>query len=89
MYALAFFPNGKQLASCSDDQTVRIWTLCAWSDRTHLLFGTALKHTVFQLMCVRAHMMCVKPELPVELWLMVFEHLALWFNNLPIEPTNL
>ena len=76
---VAFFPNGKQLASCSWDKTVRIWTLCTWSDHNHHLFGAQLKHKVFLLMCVRAHMMAtgVKPELPIELWLMVFEQMAL------------
>ena len=76
--SVTFFPSGKQLASCSTDKSVRIWTLCAWSDHTHLLFGAQLRHLVFQLMCVRARLMAGdKPELPMELWLMVFEWLAL------------
>jgi WD40 repeat protein len=53
---VAFFPNGKQLASGSNDKTVRIWTLCAWSDKTHHLFGAPLKAAVFTLMCVRARL---------------------------------
>ena len=76
---VGFFPNGKQVASCSWGKVVRIWTLCTWSDRTHYLFGTPLKNKIFQLMCVRARLLAVgdKPELPIELWLMVFEQLAL------------
>ena len=83
VYGVAFLPNGKQLASCSWDRTVRIWTLCPWSDHTHLLFGAQLRHLVFQLMCVRARLVGDKPGLPMELWLMVFEQLALWFKSLP------
>lgn len=72
---VAFFPNGKQLAACSS--SVKIWTLCAWSDRTHYLFGASLKAAVFTLMCVRARLKQEqKQQLPMELWLMVFEQLA-------------
>ena len=76
---VAFFPNGKQLVSCSGDRTVRVWTVCPWSDHNHHLFGTQLKSAVFTLMCVRAHMMMTTNEffLPMELWLMVFEWLAI------------
>ena len=76
--SVAFFPDGNQLASGSWDKTVRTWTVCPWSDHNHRLFGTQLKHKVFLLMCVRARLMAGdKPELPIELWLMVFEWLAL------------
>ena len=78
VYGVAFLPNGKQLASCSWDSTVRIWTLCAWSDHTHLLFGAQLRRKIFQLMCVRAQLMLDwDVNIPIELWLMVFELLAL------------
>lgn len=91
VHSVAFFPNGKQLVSGSRDETVRVWTACAWHDSTHHLFNTALKHKVFQLMCVRAWLEQTHglrrssrrralprlPRLPMELWLMVFEQLAL------------
>lgn len=80
---VVFYPNGNQLASTSKDGTVRIWASSAWSDRTHQFFGAPLKAAVFQLMCVRAWLeqgkVCQRllfPRLPIELWLMVFEQLA-------------
>ena len=78
VHAIAFFPNGKQLVTTTEGGTIRIWTLCAWSDRTHYMFGTHLKHKVFKLMCVRARLELEQSaQLPMELWLIVFEQLAL------------
>ena len=75
---VSFFPGGKQLVSGCHDGTVRVWTLCAWSDHNHHLFSTQLKRTVFLLMCVRAHLMLdLDVNIPIELWLMVFKRLAL------------
>lgn len=58
---------------------VRIWTVCKWSDRTHHLFSPEFKQMVFHLMCVRdrLHQTRSLPFLPVEMWLLVFEHLQL------------
>jgi WD40 repeat protein len=78
--SVAFHPNGKQVASCADG-TVRIWTVCEWSDRTHLLFGNEMKRLVFQLMCVRDRLEATTtrsllPRLPIELWLEIFQFTA-------------
>ena len=76
--SVAFFPNGKRLVSGSKDETIRIWAVCAWSDRTHHLFDAQLRRKIFQLMCVRAQLMLDwDVNIPIELWLMVFEWLAL------------
>ena len=86
---VTFFHSGKQLVTGCFDGTVRIWTTCAWSDHNHHLFGMLLKHTIFQLMCVRARLEQTHglrrssrrpqlPRLPIELWLMVFEQLAVY-----------
>jgi WD40 repeat protein len=50
---VAFHPSGHQLA-LADDDILRIWTICEWSDRLHYLFFSAeLKRIVFMLMCVK------------------------------------
>jgi WD40 repeat protein len=77
---VAFHPNGKQVASCTDD-TVRLWTVCEWSDRTYHLFGEELKRLVFCLMCAKAKLekRGTKtrrfPQLPMALWLEIFAFL--------------
>ena len=93
VFGAYFFHNGKQLASGSYDDTLRIWTVCPWNDRVHHLFGAQLKMAVFTLMCVRARLeqkpwqgqelrrssrrAMQLPRLPMEVWLLVFEQLAL------------
>ena len=76
LYNIVYASQDKQLVTTTKGGTIRVWTLCPWSDRTHYLFGPNLKRTVFQLMCVRAWL----PNrlfLPMELWLMVMAHLSL------------
>jgi WD40 repeat protein len=74
--SVAFHPNGKQVASCArGDNTVRIWTVCEWSDRTHQLFGEELKRLVFCLMCIKEKIEKHKPIVPnlsMALWLDIF-----------------
>jgi WD40 repeat protein len=78
--SVAFHPNGKQVVSCSRDQTMRIWAVCEWSDRTHHLFGEEMKRLVFCLMCikdridVRKHL--IVPKLSMALWLDIFTYLC-------------
>ena len=72
---IVYVSQGKQLMTTTYDGTIRTWTVCPWSDRTHHLFGPDLKRRVFQLMCVRARLPN-KMFLPMELWLMIIAHLS-------------
>jgi WD40 repeat protein len=75
--SVAFHPNGHQIASASLDNTVRIWTVCEWSDRLHHLFGAELRRVVFVLMCVKARQEAerAQPRLPMQIWLHVLQSL--------------
>jgi len=73
VYGVFFLPNGKQLLYCAYNNKVCKWTVCRWTDRTHMFFAPAFKATVFYLMCVRE---CLQPAwLPMEIWLIIFEFL--------------
>jgi hypothetical protein len=52
--------------------------VCEWSDRLHHLFGAGLREKVFVLMCVKARQEAegVQPQLPMQLWLGIFQPLA-------------
>jgi WD40 repeat protein len=81
VFSVAFHPNGKQVASCSRDKTARIWTVCEWSDRVHQLFGKEMKRLVFCLMCIKDKIDSdanpnVPPNLPMALWLEIFQFAA-------------
>jgi WD40 repeat protein len=70
---VAWSPDGRQLAVACTDSTIRIWTVCAYNDRTHHLFSPIFKSWVLALMC-----MCERDlvSLPLEMWLIVFEQMA-------------
>jgi WD40 repeat protein len=78
-----FHPNGKQVVSCSwGRKAVQIDTVCEWSDRTHQLFGEEIKRLVFCLMCIKENIeknkpTLIVPQLPMELWLVIFAFLCL------------
>lgn len=75
--SVAFHPNRHQLASAASDKTVRIWTICEWSDWLHYLFGPELKRIVFVLMCVKARQEDIHARLlPMQIWLTVFKELS-------------
>lgn len=55
------------------------WPVGKWTPKTNKLFSPALRKVVFKLMCVRhrresSHM---EPRIPMELWLAIFDHLAM------------
>jgi WD40 repeat protein len=74
-----FHPNGRQIVSCEYNKTVlRLRTVCKWSDRVHrLLFGDEMKRLVFCLICIKEiNTKPIVPQLPMEMWLCVFETMA-------------
>jgi WD40 repeat protein len=78
--SVAFHPNGKQVALCSQ-KILCIWTVCEWSDRTHQLFGDKMKRLVFCLMCIKEISALDKPtasvpQLPMAVWLDIFAFLC-------------
>ena len=72
---IVYVSQGKQLVTTTVGGTIRVWTVCPWNDHTNRLFGQDLKRRVFALMCVRARLPS-KLFLPMEVWLMVMEHLS-------------
>ena len=48
VYAVAFFPDGKQFVSASDDRTIRTWEVAAgrekgqWTDSKEAIFAVAI-----------------------------------------------
>jgi WD40 repeat protein len=70
---VAWSPDGRQLAVACTDSAIRIWTVCAYSDRTHHLFSPSFRAWVLALMCMRERFVAF---LPLEMWLLVFEQMA-------------
>jgi WD40 repeat protein len=77
---LAFNLSGDQLVASSVEGVCRLWTICEWSDRKNHFFGLTLRKVIYTLMCVKTHFAisarsCV-PQLPIEIWLEIFQSLA-------------
>jgi WD40 repeat protein len=81
--SVAFHPNGKQVVSSSYHNNVHLWTVCEWSDRTHLLFGEEIKRLVFCLMCIKEKIGFIEisnvPQLPMALWLDILHFCVKYF----------
>jgi WD40 repeat protein len=81
--SVRFHPNGKQVISSSYDKTVRIWTICEWSDQLNYLFKIELQRMINLLMCIKNHMQNIAdfPQLPMQLWLGIFQELAVLYES--------
>jgi WD40 repeat protein len=78
-FSVAFHPNGKQVALVLLDKTMRMRTVCEWSDHTHQLFGEEMKRMVFCLVCIKDNIekhTTIVPQLPMVLWLDIFAFLC-------------
>lgn len=72
-------PNGKQILSISRNSGLHIQATCEWDDRiNHRFFSIDFRKRVFLLMCIKMHQETHHGavRLPMQLWLNIFEHLA-------------
>ena len=74
-YDIMFLENGNQLAARNDD-VLRVYTLCKWSEQTHHLFIPQVRRRIVWVLCARARLTKAEQNMPYEIWLMIFEQLA-------------
>jgi WD40 repeat protein len=77
VWSMAWSPLAcqQQLVSSAADNTVCVWPVCKYDDRTHRLFGPVFRAWIGALMCVYERNMVVS-QMPLEVWLVVFKQMA-------------
>jgi WD40 repeat protein len=70
---MTWSPDGTKLAVCFVDNTVQVWLMRKYDDRTHKLFPPAFRAWIAVLMCLYDRN-CA--QMPLEMWLIVFQQMA-------------
>ena len=55
--SVAFSPDGTKIVSGSDDQTIKVWDMVAWSRKDHLMFNDTTQRFVLLLLWLNKYSM--------------------------------